>query len=204
MKRMLFNATQAEELRVAIVDGQKLVDLDIESASKEQRKGNIYKLSDDAIRAIIGPNQNFDIMGDQNGYNSSYSSGNYEYVIVRNYTARWSWVPSTPASTTTTTMQSYRISDNALAWTGNLACGKKQNCTDQGNRDEAGINCYDVISNSPQGGAGCSINMGSRSDGGWHHFFMSECNTDTYLYICNGAQHSSSHDMNHRWWFRQR
>src|SRR5215831_14890706 len=43
MKRMLFNATQAEEPRVAIVDGQKLIDLDIESASKEQRKGNIYK-----------------------------------------------------------------------------------------------------------------------------------------------------------------
>jgi ribonuclease E len=43
MKRMLFNATQAEELRVAIVDGQKLIDLDIESSSKEQRKGNIYK-----------------------------------------------------------------------------------------------------------------------------------------------------------------
>lgn len=43
MKRMLFNATQAEELRVAIVDGQKLIDLEIESASKEQRKGNIYK-----------------------------------------------------------------------------------------------------------------------------------------------------------------
>src|SRR3989337_1033426 len=40
---MLFNATQAEELRVAIVDGQKLVDLDIESASREQRKSNIYK-----------------------------------------------------------------------------------------------------------------------------------------------------------------
>ncbi len=43
MKRMLFNATQPEELRVAIVDGQKLVDLDIETAGKEQRKGNIYK-----------------------------------------------------------------------------------------------------------------------------------------------------------------
>jgi ribonuclease E len=43
MKRMLFNATQAEELRVAIVEGQKLVDLDIESAAKEQRKSNIYK-----------------------------------------------------------------------------------------------------------------------------------------------------------------
>ena len=43
MKRMLFNATQAEELRVAIVDGQKLVDLDIETPGKEQRKSNIYK-----------------------------------------------------------------------------------------------------------------------------------------------------------------
>lgn len=43
MKRMLFNATQAEELRVAIVDGQKLVDLDIETVGKEQKKGNIYK-----------------------------------------------------------------------------------------------------------------------------------------------------------------
>ncbi|PSB91658.1 Rne/Rng family ribonuclease [Candidatus Pandoraea novymonadis] len=43
MKRMLFNATQQEELRVAIVDGQKLVDIDIETAGREQRKGNIYK-----------------------------------------------------------------------------------------------------------------------------------------------------------------
>ena len=43
MKRMLFNATHPEELRVAIVDGQKLLDLDIESAIRAQRKGNIYK-----------------------------------------------------------------------------------------------------------------------------------------------------------------
>jgi ribonuclease E len=43
MRRMLFNATQPEELRVAIVNGQKLIDLDIESSSKEQRKSNIYK-----------------------------------------------------------------------------------------------------------------------------------------------------------------
>ena len=43
MKRMLFNATHPEELRVAIVDGQKLLDLDIESAVRTQRKGNIYK-----------------------------------------------------------------------------------------------------------------------------------------------------------------
>jgi len=43
MKRMLFNATHSEELRVAIVDGQRLVDLDIESASTALKKGNIYK-----------------------------------------------------------------------------------------------------------------------------------------------------------------
>ena len=41
MKRMLINATQAEELRVALVDGQKLYDFDIEVPSKEQKKSNI-------------------------------------------------------------------------------------------------------------------------------------------------------------------
>ncbi|MGP1939514.1 MAG: ribonuclease E [Arsenophonus sp. ET-DL9-MAG3] len=43
MKRMLINATQQEELRVAIVDGQRLYDLDIESLGHEQKKANIYK-----------------------------------------------------------------------------------------------------------------------------------------------------------------
>ncbi|MHC1479748.1 ribonuclease E [Frateuria aurantia] len=43
MKRMLINATQREELRVAIVDGQALYDLDIEIPSREQKKANIYK-----------------------------------------------------------------------------------------------------------------------------------------------------------------
>ncbi len=43
MKRMLFNATHQEELRVAIVDGQELLDLDIEATVNNQRKGNIYK-----------------------------------------------------------------------------------------------------------------------------------------------------------------
>lgn len=43
MKRMLINATQAEELRVALVDGQKLYDLDIEHPGHEQKKANIYK-----------------------------------------------------------------------------------------------------------------------------------------------------------------
>jgi len=43
MKRMLINATQQEELRVALVDGQKLYDLSIEIPPREQKKGNIYK-----------------------------------------------------------------------------------------------------------------------------------------------------------------
>ena len=43
MKRMLINATQAEERRLAIVDGQKLLDYEIEIDGREQRKGNIYK-----------------------------------------------------------------------------------------------------------------------------------------------------------------
>ncbi|HQX33699.1 MAG TPA: ribonuclease E/G, partial [Dokdonella sp.] len=42
MKRMLINATQREELRVAIVDGQTLYDLDVEIPSREQKKSNIY------------------------------------------------------------------------------------------------------------------------------------------------------------------
>ncbi|WP_331828167.1 ribonuclease E [Candidatus Blochmannia sp. SNP] len=43
MKRMLINATQQEELRVALVDGQRLYDLDIETIGHEQKKANIYK-----------------------------------------------------------------------------------------------------------------------------------------------------------------
>ena len=48
MKRMLINATQAEELRVAIVDGQSLYDIDIEQPSKEQKKSNIYRAGSSA------------------------------------------------------------------------------------------------------------------------------------------------------------
>lgn len=43
MKRMLINATQEEELRVALVDGQRLYDLDIENRSRQQKKANVYK-----------------------------------------------------------------------------------------------------------------------------------------------------------------
>jgi ribonuclease E len=43
MKRMLINASHTEEVRVAMVDGQRLDDLDIENRTREQKKSNIYK-----------------------------------------------------------------------------------------------------------------------------------------------------------------
>ena len=43
MKRMLINASHTEEMRVAMVDGQRLYDLDIENRTREQTKSNIYK-----------------------------------------------------------------------------------------------------------------------------------------------------------------
>ena len=53
MKRMLINATQREELRVAIVDGQKLIDLDIEiRLARNRSKGNIYKARHHPRRAL--------------------------------------------------------------------------------------------------------------------------------------------------------
>jgi hypothetical protein len=163
-------------------------------------KGNPYKLSDKTIRNIIGPNNNFDVMADQNGYNSSYSNGNYEYVIIRNYTAPWTFEKTMQSSATTTVFQSYRLSDNALAWTGNIACGA-DNWSQR-----SGINCDGSwgLTNPPQGGAGCDINMGKATSTGWYHFYMDQNNSDTYLYICNGAQHSSGQNMNHRFWIRER
>ena len=45
VKRMLFNATHAEETRVCIVDGQQLIDVDIETYGREQKKSNIDRKS---------------------------------------------------------------------------------------------------------------------------------------------------------------
>ena len=53
MKRMLINATQQEELRVALVDGQKLYDLSIEIPSKEQKKANIYKARITRVEPVL-------------------------------------------------------------------------------------------------------------------------------------------------------
>lgn len=162
--------------------------------------GNAYKLADADVRNIIGPSNNFDVMVDQNGFNSAYSTGNYEFVVLRNYTGYWTYEEGMPASTTTTSFQSYRASDQALAWTGDIGCGYNAGA------GTAGINCHGSlgVTNNPQGGAGCVINMGTASNAGWYHFFMNQWNDDTYIYICNGAQHSSGFSMNHRFWIRER
>jgi cysteine-rich repeat protein len=159
-------------------------------------QGNAYKLADAVIEGVIGAADNFDVLADQAGYNSSYSTGNYEYVVLRNYTGTWAWNGNVAASTTTTTLQSYRLSDDLLLWTGELACA------DAGGG--YGINCMTLVSGtSPAGGSGCAVALGTQSHQDWHHFSMGATNTDSYLYLCNGAQHSSGHAVNHRYWFRE-
>jgi hypothetical protein len=159
-----------------------------------------YKLSDAEINQIIGPSQNFDVMGDQAGYQSAESVGNREYVVLRNYTGNWTFGSLMPESTTTTSMTSFRITDHAQAWTGRLVCGTGVQSFARG------INCRNPAAGSsdPAAGPGCTINLGLRTIADTSHFFMSDGNGDTYLYICNGDQHSSSYTMSHRWWFRER
>ncbi len=160
------------------------------------KKGGNYKLSDEVIRGVIGPDESFDLLGDQAGYNSYYSTGNYEYAVLRNYTGTWRWDAVVTESTSSTTLTSYRQSDNAVMWQGLPTCGYSGG---------AGINCYNVRSGSgPNGGSNCASTLGKGNWTGTLHFFMAETNQDTYMYLCNGAQHSSSYDLNHRWWFRER
>lgn len=165
-------------------------------------KGNRYKLDDDVIRrAIIGSTNNFDVMGDQAGWNSYYSTGNYEYIVMLGYTGVWYFDRLMDQSSTTVTMRSYRIADNYMAWEGELQCGVPGGASGAGR----GISCYNVVRGpNPQGCAGCRVCMGNQSNVGWHHIYMFESNSDSYIYICNGPQHSSSYNMNHRWWIRDR
>ena len=159
------------------------------------------------------------------------------YVVVRGYTAEWTWAGNVAASSTTTSMTSYRRDDNAIAAHFNFDC-------ESGNGGN-GVNCDTVAAGSinPSGGSGCDINMGGASSSGYRDLMMSRNNADTYalpyllslapsrlasrspsssnkscvlkscaflvcrctrsyMYICNGPQHSSSYDMNHRYWFR--
>lgn len=156
-------------------------------------QGNPYKLSDQNIRGLIGASNSFDLMVTQTGFNSAYSTGNYEYAILNDYTGLWRWDQAMPASTTPTILRSYRASDGSIAWEGQIQFGI----------GGAGINGNILLSGTnPAGGSGCTINMGTTSNASWHHFFMANTNSDSYLYLCNGAQHSSGYPINHLYWFR--
>ncbi len=163
-----------------------------------------YKLPDPTIRTIIGTDNNFDLLADQVLHNTGYAAANNEYVIVRNYTALFSYTALVPESSTATIFESYQAYDNALAWRGRLGCGVG---------GAYGINCYPLLTTpnpwgaaNPQGGLGCIINMSGgtlpSTNPGWHHLYMGDTNTDTYIYFCNGAQHTSSYSNIHRWWVR--
>lgn len=164
-----------------------------------QPRTGFYKLPDATINAIIGDGT-FDLLADQVGYNSTFSDGNHEYVLIRDYTASFTFTARMPESTTATVFESYRSTDDLLLWRGRLACG---------NVGGVGINCLDVAATpnavgaaNPQGGAGCLVALGTQADPGWHHVYMSQTSSETYLAVCNGMQHSSGHDLSHRWWVR--
>jgi hypothetical protein len=158
-----------------------------------------YKLPDAMVNAVIGSDNNFDILVDQMGHNTAYSNGNNEYVIVRNYTGVYKYDGPVTESTTPTVFESYQAVTGAIAWRGRLQCGEPG----------YGINCLNVLTTpnplgapNPQGGLGCLINMGIATNSGWHQLHQGNTNTDTYIYICNGAQHTSSYSNVHRWFVR--
>ena len=161
-------------------------------------KDYAYKMSDVRIRNVIGAKENFDVMFDQNGVNTSYSYQNIEYIIMRNYTGYWRFDLRMPESKTKKTIESWHH-DGTLLWTGDMACGS----THSGGR---GINCYNVSNGakSPQGGQACAKNDSRNNWASVPHLYMYEHNSDSYIYICNGAQHTSGHHMSHRYWFRER
>merc|ERR1711865_1260374 len=136
-------------------------------------------------------------------------------TLMKDYTAKWHWTKwrALEESSTKTDFHSYAIrnfdgtnpvGNGQLNWRGRPRCGKSAPHSIGSN---AGIKCYRTYGESlhgfqsaPRGGTKCKQNLGRW--GGEFHWFMSHRNTDTYVYVCNGAQHTSSTSMNHRWWFR--
>lgn len=157
-------------------------------------KGNAYKLADSSINALIGPSNSFDILATQTGFNPFYSTGNNEYVIVNDYVGQWTWQTAMSASLTPTVMESFSTLTGAQLWQGEFLFGA----------GGYGLNSHTVAAGSinPGGGSGCTPGVGTHSSSSWHHFYMGASNSDSYMYVCNGAQHSSSVNMNHLYWFR--
>lgn len=88
--------------------------------------------------------------------------------------------------------------EGKISWEAQLKCGV----------GGAGINCYGATSYTAgfnansRGGYGCRYNPSRGRWSGNPHYYMFNTNHDTYVYICNGAQHSSGQNMNPRWWIR--
>jgi len=170
------------------------------NANERENEDATYKISDTKIKAIIGqPNagetSKFDVMYTQTGVNTAYSTGAYEYATIKDYTAEWTFAVKMPESSTTTTLDAFRVSDNALAHRTRFNCGSGAGGAG------GGINC-EGPNGAANGGSACSINMGTQTNAGWNHWFMCNSNQDTYQYICNGPQHSSSFRVTHMYWFR--
>ena len=166
-----------------------------------------YKLPDATIRAIIGSDDHFDLLADQVFHNTLQALGNHEFIVLRNYTGAFTYAAPMAESTTETVLESFRAHDNFLLWRGRLGCGPLADGAPFGGY---GINCDKVLTTpnpvglpNPQGGGGCvSQFAGSSANAGSHQLFMGATNTDTYQYICNGAQYTSNYSNVHRWWVR--
>jgi len=163
-----------------------------------------FKMSDTQIKALIGAKKNFDVLWDQAGLNSSYTYRNIEYVVMRNYTADWRFTGKVAASSTPVTVESWHY-DGTLLWQGKGGTNSEPKC---GHVGGWGINCYGTktqnSSHGPDGGKRCKRWESRKNWTGHMHLYMSNTNTDSYIYMCNGAQHSSGHHLAHRYWFRER
>lgn len=182
--------------------------------------GEWYKLDDKHIRLFLGQEDygndssgakksSLSFMRDQNGRHTGYSNSNREYSIMKKYTARWyfSHGDRMPESTTTSELSSWAMpnefdgtfagdqGDGFLNWRGNVKCGHV---------GTSGINCYGTRSgtpsSAPRGGNGCRTNLGTGWGGELHWYMMD--GYDTYSYLCNGAQHSSTNRFSDRIWVR--
>ncbi|MCK5396696.1 MAG: hypothetical protein KAJ33_00425, partial [Thermoplasmata archaeon] len=162
-----------------------------------------YKLSDNTIRAIIalGVPDKADYLWNQQGHNQYYADTNSEYVIMDGYNHQWDYSEGMGNSATNIRLRSFRRSDDAVThdsgWIASSTLGCAKNA---GNTAAAGINCWagsGIYSSGWGGGSGsprCTYDLRVNPDHGWSgslRMAMSNTNSDNYLYVCNGPQHTS-------------
>ena len=131
-------------------------------------------------------------------FHDGNGAGNYEYVVVRDYTADFTYGSLVAASETPTKMTSYRLLDDAIAWEFNAPCGS--DLADLSS-PMIGINCVGPAPNNHYSSRVCNFNGNSQEN--WYRIQMR--NSDmTRLSVCNGVQETGFNvDMNHRFWFRE-